>query len=118
MVPVIADLLRVEYEANLRDHQVMRLRLEDTHRLFWYDIISDNLSNACVHFCVLRNEYALLNTDHMMIDRIDTSIIDNLSEMILVRSKTQKTKARAEIKHLIRCAALKGEVFGWWQNHH
>ena len=118
MIPVITDLLKFEYEIYQRDEVQKRLRLEIIHRAFWDDIIADDFSNACNHFHLLTNEYTSLKMDHMIIDVIDTTIMDNLSEMILVRSKTQKSRSRAEIKRLLRSAELKGEVIGWWKNHH
>jgi D-alanyl-D-alanine dipeptidase len=36
----------------------------------------------------------------------------------MVRSKTQKTKSRSELKMLMKAAVLKGEVSGWWHTHH
>jgi hypothetical protein len=118
MIPVITDLLKFEYEIYLRDEPQNRLRLEITHRAFWDDIIADDISKACNHFYLLTNEYTSLSMDHMIIDLIDTTIMDNLSEMILARSKTQKSRSRAEIKQLLRSAEIKGEVIGWWKNHH
>lgn len=118
MIPVITDLLKFEYEIYQRDEVQKRLRLEIIHRAFWDDIIADDLSNACNHFHLLTNEYTSLKMDHMIIDLIDTTIMDNLSEMILVRSKTQKSRSRAEIKRLLRSAELKGEVIFWWKNHY
>ena len=118
MIPVITDLLKFEYEIYQRDEVQKRLRLEIIHRAFWDDIIADDFCNACNHFHLLTNEYTSLKMDHMIIDLIDTTIMDNLSEMILVRSKTQKSRSRAEIKRLLRSAELKGEVIGWWKNHH
>jgi len=117
MIPIITDLLKFEYEIYLRDKPQNRLRLEIIHRTFWDDIIADDLPKACNHFYLLNNEYTSLNMDHVIIDLIDTMIMDNLSEMILVRSKTQKSRSKTEIKQLLRSAELKGEVIGWWKNH-
>lgn len=117
IIPVITDLLKFEYEIYLRDEPQNRLRLEILHRAFWDDIIADDFPKACSHFHLLTNELTSLSMDHMIIDLIDTTIMDNLSEMILVRSRTQKSRSRAEIKQLLRSAEIKGEVIGWWKHH-
>ena len=102
MIPVITDLLRFEYEIILREESLKRINLINTHRAFWDAIFCENTDNARMYYSILAKDYSSLNIDLLTADAIDSTIVDNLSEMILVRSKTQKSKSRAEVKLLLR----------------
>lgn len=118
MVPVISDLIRFEYEMLLRMDPVKRMQLEASHRGFWGALLTGDPSHSRVHFTQMANDSTAIGLDILDLDSIDATIMDNLSEMILVRSKTQKTKSRSELKMLMQAAVLKGEVSGWWHAHH
>jgi len=66
----------------------------------------------------MANDLTAIGLDILVLESIDATIMDNISEMILVRSKTQRTKSRSELKTLMQAAVLKGEVSGWWLTHH
>ena len=117
MIPVITDLLRFEYEIILREESLKRINLINTHRAFWDALFCENMDNARMYYSILAKDYASLNIDLLTADAIDSTIVDNLSEMILVRSKTQKSKSRVEIKLLLRSTSLRGEVLGRWHAH-
>jgi len=118
MIPVISDLIRFEYEALVRADPPKRIQAETSHRHFWNALLSGNYSVSCRCFNRLANDLSAIELDVLALGSIDATIFDSLSEMILVRSKTQKTKSRSELKMLMKAAVLKGEVSGWWHTHH
>jgi D-alanyl-D-alanine dipeptidase len=65
----------------------------------------------------MAKEFSAIGLDLMFAETIDITIMDNLSEMILVRSKTQRTRSRIELKKLMQEAVLRGEIDGWWNAH-
>ena len=117
MIPVISDLIRFEYETLLRMDPVKRMQLEASHRGFWGALLTGDSSHSRIHFTQMANDLTAIGLDILVLESIDATIMDNLSEMILVRSKTQRTKSRSELKMLIQAAVLKGEVSGWWHTH-
>lgn len=118
MIPVISDLIRYEYEAALKDDQDKRLLIEVLHRGFWGALLSKNPMLARSHYTHMAKEFAGVGLDLMVVESIDDAIFDNLSEMILVRSKTQRSKSRVDLKKIMQAAILRGEVNGWWHAHH
>ena len=117
MIPVISDLIRFEYEAALRDNLKKRNLIEVLHRGFWGALLTHNPALARSHFTHMAKELSAIGLDPMFAETIDATIMDNLSEMILVRSKTQRTRSRIELKKLMQAAVLRGEVDGWWNAH-
>ena len=118
MIPVISDLIRFEYEALVRADPPKRIQAENSHRHFWNALLSGNYSVSRRCFNRLANDLSAIELDFLALGSIDATIFDSLSEMILVRSKTQKSKSRSELKMLMKAAVLKGEVSGWWHTHH
>ncbi len=112
------SLIRFEYEMLLSADQVKRMQSEVLHRGFWSALLTGDPSHSRVHFTQMANDLAAIGLDILVLDSIDATIMDNLSEMILVRSNTQKTRSRSELKMLMQLAVLKGEVSGWWHTHH
>lgn len=117
MIPVISDLIRFEYEAALKDNPKTRNILEVTHRGFWGALLTHNPALARAHFTHMAKEFSAIGLDSMFAETIDMTIMDNLSEMILVRSKTQRTRSRIELKQLMQAAVFRGEIDGWWNAH-
>jgi len=118
MIPVISDLIRFEYEALLRADPPKRIQAETSHRHFWNALLTGDASLSRVCFNRMANDLSANGLDILTLGPIDATIFDNLSEMIIVRSKTQRTKSRSELKMLIQAAILKGEVSGWWHANH
>jgi hypothetical protein len=118
MIPVISDLIRFEYEVALKDNPKTRTIIEVIHRGFWGALLTHNPALARAHFTHMTKVFSAIGLDPMFAETIDTTIIDNLSEMILVRSKTQRTRSRIELKKLMQAAAIRGEIDGWWNAHH
>jgi hypothetical protein len=118
MFPVISDLIRFEYETILRANPLKRMQLEDSHQGFWGALLIGDSSHSRLHFTQIAGDLLAIGQDVIVLDSIDLTIMDNLSEMILVRSKTQKSRSRAELKQLMQAALLRGEISGWWRNHH
>ena len=117
MIPVISDLIRFEYEVALKDNPKTRTIIEVIHRGFWGALLTHNPALARAHFTHMAKEFSAIGLDPMFAETIDTTIMDNLSEMILVRSKTQRTRSRIELKKLMQAAVLRGEIDGWWNAH-
>lgn len=114
MIPVISDLIRFEYEALPSAYSSERILLQTSHRHFWGALLTGDSSLSRICFSRMANDLSGIGLDVLTLSSIDAAIFDNLSEMILVRSKTQRTKSRSELKMLIQAAVLKGEVIGWW----
>lgn len=117
MIPVISDLIRFEYETALKDNPKTRNIMEVTHRGFWGALLTHNPALARAHFTHMGKEFSAIGLDPMFAETIDATIMDNLSDMILVRSKTQRTRSRIELKKLMQAAVLRGEIDGWWNAH-
>ena len=100
MIPVISDLIRFEYEAALKDNLKKRNLIEVLHRGFWGALLTHNPALARSHFTHMAKELSVIGLDPLFAETIDMTIMDNLSEMVLVRSKTQRTKSRVELKKL------------------
>ena len=118
MFPVISDLTRFEYETILRADPMKRSQLEDSHRGFWVALLMRDLSKSRSCFTQLYNNLSSIGEDVLVLDSIDETIMDTLSEMIMVRSRTQKIKSRTELKQLMQAAVKRGEISGWWHAHH
>lgn len=118
MIPIISDLIRFEYESLLRTDSAKGMQLEASHRDFWGALLTGDPSHCRIYFSQMVNDLMAIGLDILALESIDTIIMDNLSEMILVRSKTQKTRARSELKTLMQAAVLKGEIRGWWRAQH
>ena len=118
MIPVISDLIRFEYEVALKDNPKTRTIIEVIHRAFWGALLTHNPALARAHFTHMAKEFSAIGLDPMFSETIDTTIMDTLSEMILVRSKTQRTRSRIELKKLMQAAVIRGEIDGWWNAHH
>jgi hypothetical protein len=118
MITVISDLIRFEYEVALKDNPKTRTIIEVIHRGFWEALLTHNPALARAHFTHMAKEFSAIGLDPMFAETMDTTIIDNLSEMILVRSKTQRTRSRIELKKLMQAAVIRREIDGWWNAHH
>ena len=118
MFPVISDLIRFEYEAILNTDLMNRSQLEDWHRSFWVALLMRDLTKSQGYFTQISNSLSSIGEDVLVLNSIDEAIMDTLSEMIIVRSKTQKTKSRTELKQLMQAAVLRGEISGRWLTHH
>lgn len=114
MIPVISDLIRFEYEALPNVEPSKRILLQSSHRHFWGALLKGDSSLSRVCFTRMANDLSANGLDVLTLGSIDATIFDNLSEMIIVRSKTQRSKSRSELKMLIQAAVLKGAVSGWW----
>lgn len=117
MITVISDLIHFEYGVALKDNPKTRTIVEVIHRGFWGALMTHNQALARSHFTHMAREFSAIGLDPMFVETIDISIMRNLSEMILVRSKTQRTRSRIELKKLMQAAVLRGEVDGWWNTH-
>jgi hypothetical protein len=117
MIPVISDLIRFEYELALKDNPKTRTIIEVIHRVFWGALLTHNPALARAHFTHMGKEFSAIGLDPMFAETIDATIMDNLSDMILVRSKTQRTRSRIELKKLMQEAVLRGEIDGWWNTY-
>lgn len=80
--------------------------------------MAQNPTIAHTQFYHLDKEFSEAGLDPIFANNIDMVIMENLSEMILVRSKTQRTKSRIEIKMLLQVVVLRGAIQGWWHAHH
>ena len=118
MIPVISDLIHFEYETAMKDNLKTRNIIEDMHRGFWGALLAQNPTIAHTQFYHLAKEFSEAGLDPIFANNIDMVIMENLSEMILVRSKTQRTKLRIEIKMLLQAVVLRGAIQGWWHAHH
>ena len=118
MIPVISDLIHFEYETALKDNPKTRNIIEAMHRGFWGELLAQNPTIAHTHSSHLAKEFSEAGLDPIFANNIDMAIMENLSEMILVSSKSQRTKSRIEIKMLLQAVVLRGAIQGWWHAHH
>ena len=110
MQTISSDIIRYEYESLLRDNTGVRIIFDALHRSFWSALLSNDPDQALCLLGRLKTSARKHDVCDASIRDIDAKVFESISDMIILRSKTMRTKARNENRILLRAAQLQGRV--------
>ena len=110
MQTIASDIIRYEYEVLLRDNAGIRAIFDALHRSFWSALLSNDPDQASYLLGRMKTSAKKYSVCDASIGNIDSGILDSIYDMILLRSKTMRPKAKVELKVLLRAAQWRGKV--------